>query len=94
MIGWRKRLCPFVDQNELLDRMRRDVARIRCGLPTKSCEEELAVQLVDRWISQTIAEVSSRHVAADELQLIVQEWQLRRARYFPPAAADVIVIDG
>jgi hypothetical protein len=94
MIRRRRQLCPFVNKNELLDRMRRDVARIRCGLRTTSCEEELAVQLVDYWLSQTITELTSRHAAADELQLIVQEWQLRRARFFPPAAADVIVIDG
>ena len=52
------------------------------------------MQLVDHWISQTITELSSRPAAADELQLIVHEWQLRRARFFPPAAADVIVIEG
>ena len=93
MIGRRRRLCPFVNQNELVDRMRRDVAKIRCGLRTKSCEEELAVQLVDLWISETISELAKRHARTDELQLIVHEWQLRRARFFAPAAADVIVID-
>ncbi|HKF34050.1 MAG TPA: hypothetical protein VKB37_16960 [Jatrophihabitantaceae bacterium] len=91
----RKQFSPFVDQAELIDRMRADLLQIRSGLRVRvrTREDDIAIDQLDQWISSALAELRSSKPRVEDLQLLALEWQLRRARYLDPDAADVIVVD-
>lgn len=88
--------CPFVDQTELVERMRADLRRIRGrqGVTVYTEDGATALALLDRWITATTAELGLRPTGVDELQRLAQEWRTRRVRFFGSEAADVIVVDG
>jgi hypothetical protein len=91
----RRQFCPFVDQAELIDRMRVDLLQIRGGLHVRvrTREDDIAVDQLDRWICSAIAELRSSKPRVEDLQRLALAWQLRRARFLDPDAADVIVVD-
>jgi hypothetical protein len=96
VFGNHRQLCPFVTQAELIDRMHGDLRRLRTGLRARIVNrcDEFAVRVAVRWITETLASLARAGVTADELQLLVHEWQLHRGRFFRPEDADVIVVDG
>jgi hypothetical protein len=91
----RKQFSPFVDQAELIDRMRADLLQIRSGLRVRvrTREDDIAVDQLDRWISSAIAELRSSKPCVEDLQRLALAWQLRRARFLDPDAAEVIVVE-
>jgi hypothetical protein len=90
-----RQFCPFVDQAELIDRMRVDLLQIRSGLRVRvrTREDDIAVDQLDRWISFAIAELRSSKPRVEDLQRLALAWQRRRARFLDPDAADVIVVE-
>jgi len=87
--------CPFVDQTELVERMRADLRRIRGrqGITVYTEDDAAALELLERWITAITTELGHRPTSVDELQRLAQEWRTRRVRFFGSEAADVIVVE-
>lgn len=82
-------------QAELVDRMRIDLCNLRSGIrvAVRSRADNVAIEVLDQWISSIVAELTAGTENVEELQLLALEWQLRRSRFLVSDIADVIVVD-